>query len=492
MNETAPLPATIAEPSPGDLPQLRGNSLDIRHAIIISVAVMSPAASVFFNTIPQGQAVGAAIPLCYAVGFVISLLVANSYSEFSRQIHSSGSSYTFITQSIGPRFGFMSAWAGLLAVLLGVPYTFVGLGNNLETIINRQFGFDLSWIFYSVLLLGVAFAICYSGIRQSLNVDFTFLAVEIAVCLLLAGIVLFHVGQQGGLSAAPFTISVIPTGGQGLVSNLISGIILGVLSFIGFETAASLGSEARNPKRSIPRAVYGSMILVGIFYLVMVYAETMGYGMNNIAHGFQTESAPFDTISRHFSPWLTIFVDLVGVFSFFSAGIGILNGSARIMFTVAREGLLPGFLGILHPTRHTPVGAITALCVGGGIIGIVMGTIMNPSNAFAFFATIDALAVLIIYMLVCAGTLFFFGNLRRQGNVRFNLLRHSIMPGIATLLIMAIFVLVIIAPQSTGVADSTAAMLLNAIPFIVAGWVVIGIGVIIALGKKLTTNPVAL
>src|SRR6185437_9034799 len=118
-------------------------------------------ASVFFNTIPQGQAVGAAIPLCYAIGFVISLLVANSYSEFSRQIHSAGSSYTFITQSIGPRFGFMSAWAGLLAVLLGVPYTFVGLSSNLETIIARSTSVDLSWIFYFVLLLGIAFAICY-------------------------------------------------------------------------------------------------------------------------------------------------------------------------------------------------------------------------------------------------------------------------------------------------------------------------------------------
>ena len=77
---------------------------------------MSPPASVFFNTIPQGQAVGAAIPLCYLIGFVIALLVANSYSEFSREIPSSGSSYTFITKGIGPRFGFMSAWVGLLAI----------------------------------------------------------------------------------------------------------------------------------------------------------------------------------------------------------------------------------------------------------------------------------------------------------------------------------------------------------------------------------------
>ena len=471
---------TVTTPLPKgeEMPQLRRNSLDIRHAIIISVAVMSPAASVFFNTIPQGQAVGAAIPLCYLVGFVIALLVANSYSEFSREIPSSGSSYTFITKGIGPRFGFMSAWVGLLAILVGVPYTFVGLSSNLETILNRSFGFDLSWIFYFVLLLGVAFAICYSGIRQSLNVDLTFLAVEIGVCLILAGVVLFHVGQQGGLSVAPFTLDVIPSQG-GLVNNLIQGIILGVLSFIGFETASSLGTEMRDPHRNIPRAVYGSMIIVGIFYILMVYMETVGYGPN-IASRFVNESAPFDTISRMYSPWLTVFVDLVGVFSFFSAGIAILNGSARILFTVAQEGLLPSFLGTLHPTRKTPVGAVTLMCVGGGIIGLVVGFLMGTTNAFAFFATLDALSVMIIYALVCAGTLRFFRQQARRE--RFQLLQHGVMPVFATLLITAIFVLVFTSP---GAAP------LNIIPFIIGGWVIVGIGVIVAMGKKLS-QPVSL
>lgn len=470
MSETTAPRPVVTEVAEGPA-QLRRNSLDIRHAIIISVAVMSPAASVFFNTIPQGQAVGAAIPLCYVVGFVIALLVANSYSEFSREIPSSGSSVTFISQGIGPRLGFMSAWVGLMAVTLGIPYTFVGLGSNLETIIYRSFGLDLSWAFYFVLLLGIAFAICYLGIRQSLNVDFTFLAVEIGVCLLLVAIVLFHVGQQGGLTAAPFTPSVIPAQ-NGVVNNLITGVILGVLSFIGFETAAALGVETRNPHRNIPRAVFGSMIIVGIFYLLMVYTETVGYGPN-IATRFVNESAPFDTISRAYSPWLTVFIDLVGVLSFFSAGIAILNGSARILFTVAREGLLPGFLGYLHPTRHTPVGAVTAMVVVGGAIGLVVGFLMGTSNAFAFFATLDALAVMIIYALVCVGSLRFF---RRQRKAQFNFLKHGLLPSFATLLIIAIFVLVFTSP---GAAP------LNLIPFILAGWVVIGVGVIIAMGKKL-------
>src|SRR5579864_1010001 len=125
------------------VPTLRHNVLGLRHAIVISVAVMSPAASIFFNTIPQAGAVGAAIPLCYLIGFVVALLVANQYSEFSREIPSSGSAYTFVTEGLGARMGFMTGWIGLIAIALGVPYSFVLLGANLQTLVMRWFGLNL-------------------------------------------------------------------------------------------------------------------------------------------------------------------------------------------------------------------------------------------------------------------------------------------------------------------------------------------------------------
>src|SRR5260370_41097503 len=90
-------------------PALRRNALGLRHAIVISVAVMSPAASIFFNTIPQAGVVGAAILLCYVIGFVVALLVANQYSAFSREFPSSVSAYTFGTAGLWRPLGFMTA-----------------------------------------------------------------------------------------------------------------------------------------------------------------------------------------------------------------------------------------------------------------------------------------------------------------------------------------------------------------------------------------------
>lgn len=448
---------------------LRHNTLGLRHAIVISVAVMSPAASVFFNTIPQAGAVGAAIPLCYLIGFVVALLVANQYSEFSREIPSSGSAYTFVTEGLGARMGFMTGWIGLIAIALGVPYSFVLLGANLQTLVVRWFGINLHWSFWFVLAIGIAFALCYWGIRESLNVDFTFLAFEIGVCLILAIIVLFQVGQHGGLPAAPFTLSGVPKNG-----DITVGLVLAILSYIGFEAAAALGEETRDPHRNIPRAVFGSMIVVGAFYVLMAYIGTIGYGINNMATGFANDPAPFDTIGRHYSgPFFVVLIDLVGILSFFGAALAIINGGARILYTVGRDGLLPRWAAWLHPTRQTPVGAIAFLCGFGLVAGLTLGFVMTPIGAFGFLGTLDALFVLLIYAFVSIASIRFFWRKRRT---HFSIFRHGIVPALGTLFIVGIFALLLIAPASPP---------FNLIPFILGAWIMLGIIVVFVLRNKI-------
>lgn len=448
---------------------LRRGALGLRHAIVISVAVMSPAASIFFNTIPQAGFVGAAIPLCYVVGFVLALLIANQYSEFSRVIPSSGSAYTFVTEGLGMRLGFMTAWVGLIALAIGVPYSFVLLGANVQTLMIRWFGLNLHWSFWFVLALGFAFALSYWGIRQSMNVDLTFLAFEIGICLILAIIVLFQVGQKGGLTAVPFSPGAVPPGG-----DLTVGIVLAVLSYIGFEAAAALGEETKNPHRNIPRAVFGSMIVVGLFYVLMAYVGTVGYGVNHMVTGYANDPAPFDTIGRHYSgPFFVVLIDLVGLLSFFGAALAIINGGARIIYTVGRDGLLPRWTAWLHPVRRTPVGSIAGLCIFGLVVGLLLGFIMTPIGAFGFLGTLDALFVLIIYALVCIASILFFWRKRRA---QFNIFRHGVVPVLGTLLILTIFVFLVIAPAPPP---------LNLIPFILAIWVLLGVGLLFVLRRKL-------
>jgi amino acid transporter len=463
---TSPMPSDpdITQPLPAVAPKLRRGVLGLRHAIVISVAVMSPAASIFFNTIPQAGLVGAAIPLCYAIGFVVALLMANQYSEMSRVLPSSGSAYTFVTEGLGPRWGVLTGWIGFLALALGVPYSFVLMSANIQTLVQRWIGINIHWSFWFVLAIGIVFALCYIGIRQSLTVDLTLLTFEVGICLVLAVIVLLNVSGQGGLTAAPFTTELVPPNG-----DLTVGIVLGVLSFIGFETAATLGEETRDPHRNIPRAVFGSMIVVGFFYVLMAYVATVGYGINNMVAGYANDPAPFDTIGRHFSGnILAAFIDLAGILSFFGAALAIVNGGARILFSVGRDGLLPRWVAWTHPVHQTPVGAVTMLCIVGLISGLLLGYFMSPIGAFAFLGTMDALFVILIYALVNVACISFFWRKRRAN---FNILRHGVFPVLSTLIIAAIFFSAIISP---GPAP------LSAIPYVVVIWLVLGVAAMLA------------
>ncbi len=466
-NRPSPTPFDdeITQPLAAVAPKLRQGALGLRHAIVISVAVMSPAASIFFNTIPQAGLVGAAIPLCYVIGFVVALLMANQYSEMSRVLPSSGSAYTFVTEGLGPLWGVLTGWIGFIAVALGVPYSFVLMSANIQTLVQRWIGVNIHWSFWFVLAIGIVFALCYIGIRQSLTVDLTLLTFEVGICLVLALIVLLNVGGQGGLTAAPFTTELVPANG-----DLTVGIVLGVLSFIGFETAATLGEEKRNPHRNIPRAVFGSMIVVGVFYVLMAYVATVGYGVNHMVSGYANDPAPFDTIGRHFSgSALAAFIDIAGILSFFGAALAIVNGGARILFSVGRDGLLPRWAAWAHPVHQTPVGAVTLLCVVGLISGLFLGFFMSPIGAFGFLGTLDALFVILIYGLVNVACIRFFWSKRRAS---FNILRHGVFPVLSTLIIVAIFVFAILSP---GPAP------LSAIPYVVGIWLLLGIGAMLAM-----------
>lgn len=474
MGETvSPLPADEGDAvtTASEFSALKHGALDLRHAIVISVAVMSPAASIFFNSIPQAGLVGAAIPLCYLIGFILALLVANQYSEFSRELASSGSAYTFVSEGIGQRWGLLTAWIGLLAFALGVPDSFILMSANIQTLMLRWFGLNLHWSFWYVAAVGIVFAISYFGIRRSMTVDLTLLAFEMIICLILALIVLLHVGEQGALTVAPFTPSVVPEDG-----DLAAGIIFSILSFIGFETAATLGEETRNPHRNIPRAVYGSMLVVGVFYVLMAYVATVGYGPAHMFTGYAKDTAPFDTIGRQFGgAVLTAFVDIAGILSFFSAALAIINGGARVIYAVGRDGLFPRWLAWTHPVYHTPVGAILVLCVAGLISGIGLGFLMNPLDAFGFLGLLDALLVLLIYLLINIACISFFWRKRRA---RFHWLRHGVVPALSLLMVLAI-----LAAALTSLEVSP----LNYIPYVLGIWLVLGIGVMITLRNKLIT-----
>lgn len=173
----------------------------------MAVAAMSPVGAIFFNTIPQAGLVGAAMPLCYIIGFGMALLVADQISILAAEFPASGSLYTFVTQGLGVRWGFLAGWLSLISFGAAIPFVFLVMSANFQELLLHWFGVHLNWTLWYCLFALIVGAVCYRGIRFSLQLDLTLLMFELAICLLLALIIFIQASKTGQLTLLPFTLT---------------------------------------------------------------------------------------------------------------------------------------------------------------------------------------------------------------------------------------------------------------------------------------------
>jgi amino acid transporter len=438
--------------------RLNRNSLKVSHATMMAIALMAPFPAICSNTIPQAGLVGAAIPLCYGISLVLALLVTHQFSELAVELPTSGGWYTFVAQGLGTGWGFMTGWLTLTFYGLVTPASFVFNSYILQGLCLRWTGFTLHWTIWFLLGIGVILALCCRNINKSLRLDLIILWFEGIVALVLAVIVLVKVGRSGQLTVAPFTPDAIPGDG-----NIASGIILSILSFVGFEAAATLGEETENPRRAIPKALWISVTLVGLFYLIMSYVVVVGYGVDRMAI-FAQDTAPIDTIARRFSgDFLVFLVDIAWLLSGYAGTTAAVHGAARVIYAMSREGLLPSRLAWIHPIYKTPVNAVVFLGAIAVAIGIGLGLLWTPIQAYAFLGTLLTLAALIIYLLTSIACFRYFWIEKCD---RFSLVRHGILPSISAVLISSILISSIYPSPPPP---------LNWCPWIILGWLCAGL-----------------
>ncbi|WP_341524708.1 APC family permease [Nostoc sp. UHCC 0302] len=447
-------------------PTLERNTLKLQHAIAMSIAAMSPVGSIFINTIPQAGLVGAAIPLCYVIGFGIALLIANQISLMAAEFPTSGSLYTFVTQGLGVRWGFLVGWFSLISSGVTIPVVVLLMSASLQDLFLRWFSVHLDWTIWYGIFSAIVFVVCYRGIRFSLQLDFTLLIFEIGVCLLLALIVLVQAGKTGQIAIAPFTLQKLPPN-----SNLVLGIVLSILSFVGFESATTLGEEVQKPRQTIPRAMTISLVFVGAFYILMAYVATIGYGISQMA-SFAQDTIPFDTIARRaWGNGLALVIDFAGIMAGYACAVAFLNGAARIVYAMSREALFPAWFAQIHPTYRTPANAIWGLSGMSLVVGLGLGMLWTPIATYGFLGTLLTLAVLIIYGLVSLACWRYFSIQRRTRHS----LHHHVLPWLSIIVILGILV---------GTVYPSPPAPLSLAPYIILVWLLLGMIVFWFLDKK--------
>jgi len=368
--------------------------LRLPEAVGLSLAVISPTVTAAFNITLVVQAVGEAAPLVFAIGMVAMALVALSFMAFTHRVAHAGSAYAYISHTFGRRAGFIAGWT-LLLTYLGFSTGFAALVGSFSSAALKGFGIEAGnwWIAIGVAGMVLAWWLAYRDMRLAGRLMLLLEAVAIIAIVGLCFSILHQVHPNLGRIGASFRPTAQYNGWVGVGF----GMVFSILSFSGFEGAATLGEETINPRRNIPISLLGTVLGSGVFFVFVAYCEVAGYGPQGLKE-LAASQAPLDDLAVRFgSPRLAILLDLAAAVSCFSGIIGGLAAAGRILFALCRAGLSPK-LAAVHPVHRTPSAAllITALLIF--VPFVAWGPIVGSGNYYSYTSTIGVLALILIYI----------------------------------------------------------------------------------------------
>jgi amino acid transporter len=440
--------------------------------VAFGVSTVAPAGSVVGGLTILVSYAGFASPLVVVVAFVASLCCASSIAEFARRLPSAGSLYTYNSRGLGQVGGFLTGWMMIAAYALyapaGVALTSAFASLLLAAVVHVTIA---PWVLFLVISAAVVL-VAYLGIATSSSVDLLLAAGEVAVIAALAITILVKAGPAH-YSAAVFAPASSP---HAQFSDITNAMIYGISAFAGFEAAAALGEEARDSRRSIPAATIGVVIVTGLFYLLVVLAETFGTGRHGITLLTRQPSPLGYLTSRYWSPSVLWVIDLVVVLTGLGFVIAVFNAAIRILFAMGREQVLPRSLARLSG-RHTPIIAIVCVTLLTLVLGLPLTYAVGGPRTFGYLAGAAALSIVLIYLAVNIATIRAF---RTEFRDQFRLWRHLLLPAAAAVLFLF---------PLWGILHPRSYTLVNLLPFVALGWLCLGV---IAAGALRVKRPARL
>jgi amino acid transporter len=438
MSTETPLPIAESKAPPvgevGHTHRLAPGALGLVDISAATMANVAPAMSFYFGFGFLAVTAGVASPLTILLAGAAIALLANTLSEFAKVTPSTGGFITFVGKTFGPTSAVTTALLAGLGYIIAMASVIAISGGFLQITINHYLHASIPWGILTVALTIGAVAIMIRGVAISTKVAGALFGFELFVLIVVS--IASIISNAGHLSLTPFEPGHITNG----FSGLAAGFPLAVYLFIGWENSAALAEETDNPRRNVPRAVFLSVGVMLISYLLFAYATVTGFDYNVTKLG--AASIPFISVAHSSIGVLAVFAYLAGLTSTLGALIAGTNSQARLVFNSGREGLLPSWIGRVDTKRLTPINAIftfvgVALIIIGGwaLYDVIRGDtgFLNPINFFAESSTMGTILVLLVYL---AGNLALPFFIRRYRPDSFNVVRHALLPLLGAALIV--------------------------------------------------------
>lgn len=385
-------------------------SLSTWHLVLLVVAAAAPMGAVI-GIVPVAFAFGngAGVPLTVLSVSVILTLFSVGYSAMSRRVVSTGAFYSYVTQGLGGVPGLGAAFVAMFSYTVIASGAIAYFAYFAQAAVSGLFGGATSWIWFAAGGGLLVAALSYRGIDLSTRVIAVLLVAEFAILLCLVVSIIGHLGTRA-FPTESFSLHAAGSGAPGIAVMLV------FTCFIGFESAAMYSEETRDPRRSVARATYGSVVLIGGFYLVTTWVTVGAVGSGRISDAANqaTGNLYFGLTEEYLTPWVTQVMAVCMATSMFATALSLHNVASRYLFALGRQRCLPRVVSRVHPRYGSP--ATASVVVSIALALIVAGSFAGGAAPLVGLGTVAAgLGTVGIMALQCLACLAIIGYFRRHG-----------------------------------------------------------------------------
>ncbi|MFR9803962.1 APC family permease [Pseudonocardia sp. RS010] len=363
-----------------------------------SVSGAAPSAAMAATPAIVAVSAGRGTVWSFVIATALALLIAGCIARFTRRMAASGGLYSLTAKGLTPAAAYASALASSVGYGLLAAAALVGATVYLDALIGELTGSTPGGVGAVVMMAVIGLGtgvLVLRGARLSARV--VLLVESISITSML---VVFSLLLAGGPADGT------PTGATGMSPPGLGGVVAGVLpalaAFIGFEIATALGSEVRRPFRSVPRAVGLTAAVAGVLYVFA--AQVQVFGFSATPGGLAGRSEPVVTLAAaNGRGWLPVLLDVGLAMSFFACCLAASTALARVLFSLARDGVAPRAMGRTHRRFRTPHVAIAAsVPVTTGLPVALFAAGVPLTSVLVAMLTLAACGFLLAYLLVCA------------------------------------------------------------------------------------------
>ena len=433
--------------------------LGVTSIVFMVVAAAAPL-TVINGNVPLAVTMGngAGAPIGFLVASCVLLLFCVGFVAMTPHVQQAGAFYAYVERGLGPRLGTGAAFLALAtytAIQVGV---WGYLGGAVSTLISDFGGPSLPWWACSAVGIALVALLGYRRIELSSKVLGAALLGEIAIVLVMDAVILSTGGAEG-ISGISFTPGAIFGGPFGIA------VLFSMTGFIGFEATAVFRDEARDPDRTLPRATYLAVLVIGVFYTFSAWAVVEGWGAGGIVPVAQQDpdNLVLNTATRYIGTAGKDVMQVLLMTSLFACTLAFHNVISRYQFTLAGRGTLHRALGRVHPHHHSPsLSSVVQTATAALLLSVFAIVGLDPlTEVFSAMAGVATLGVALLMTATSAAVLVFFF---RRGDRRWWKTRVAPASGAVGLLCC---LWLILSNFSLVVGGTTAAAcFLGAIPFL--------------------------